>query len=147
MWVCNYKKMCFFLSQVLVVMLHPVNRLFTLCSTSMATLLLSYRSSQDKPVSLYTDILVTDQSLVAETTSAYGTTPRATGSPTPIVATLTPSPQGILHLVGPVHFMQEATRSLPLTLKYSTRQQLKLNKQNTVNSGYLIYLISLSIIQ
>ena len=43
-----------------------------------------------------------------------------------------PSPQGILHLILPVHFMQEATSSLPLTLKYSTRQQLKPNKQNTV---------------
>ena len=129
-----------------MVLLHPVNRLFTLCTTSMAMLLLSYRSSQDKPVSLYTDILVTDQSLVTDGTSTNRTTPRATGSPTPIVATLTPSPQGILHLVIPVHFMQEATSSLPLTLKYSTRQQLKPNKQNTVNSGYPIYLISLSII-
>ena len=127
-------------------MLHPVNRLFTLCTTSMATLLLSYRSSQDVTNTVYSDILVTDQRLVADTTSAYGTTPRATSGPTPIVATLTPSPHGILHLVIPVHFMQEATRSLPLTLKYSTRQQLKLNKQNTVNSGYPIYLISLSII-
>ena len=129
-----------------MILLHPVNRLFTLCTTSMATLLLSYRSSQDVTNTLYTDILVTDQRLVADTTSTYRTTPRATGSPTPIVATLTPSPQGILHLVLPVHFMQGVTRSLPLTLKYSTRQQLKLNKQNTVNSGYPIYLISLSII-
>jgi len=128
-----------------MVMLHPVNRLFTLCTTSMATLLLSYRSSQDVTNTLYTDGLVTDQRLVPET-SSYRTTPRATGCPKPIVATLTPSPQGILHLVLPVHFMQEATTSLPLTLKYSTRQQLKLNKQNTVNSGYPIYLISLSII-
>ena len=119
-----------------MVILHPVNRLFTLCTTSMATLLLSYRSSQDVNNTLYTDILVRDHGLVAETTSSYGTTPRATGCPTPIVATLTPSPQGILHLVLPVHFMQEATSSLPLTLKYSTRQQLKPSKQNTVNSGY-----------
>ena len=119
-----------------MVMLHPVNRLFTLCTTSMATLLLSYRSSQDKPVSLYTELLVTDQRLVADTISTYRTTLRATGSPTPIVAGLTPSPQGILHVVLPVHFMQEAGNSLPLTLKYSTRQQLKPSKQNNVNSGY-----------
>ena len=115
-----------------MVMLHPVNRLFTLCTTSMATLLLSYRSSQGVNITLYTEVLVTDQSLVTDSTSTYRTTPRATGCPKPIVATLTPSPQGILHLILPVHFMQEATSSLPLTLKYSTRQQLKPNKQNTV---------------
>ena len=129
-----------------MVLLHPVNRLSTLCTTSMATLLLSYRSSQDKTNTLYTEVLVTDQCLVTHGTSTYRTTLRATGSPTPNVASLTPSPQGILHLILLVHFMQEATSSLPLTLKYSTRQQLKLNKQNTVNSGYPIYLISLSII-
>jgi len=127
-------------------MLHPVNRLFTLCTTSMATLLLSYRSSQGVTNTLYTDILVTDQRLVTDGTSTYRTTLRATGIPTPIVAALTPSPQGILHLVLPVHFMQEAPISLPLTLKYSTRQQLKPSKQNTVNSGYPIYPSSLNII-
>ena len=76
---------------------------------------------------------------MADTTSTYRTTLRATGGPTPIVATLTPYPEGILYLVMIlVHFMQEATGSLPPTLKYSTRQPLKPSKQNTVNSGYPI---------
>ena len=97
----------------------------------MATLLLSCKSSQDKPV-LCTDALVTDQSLVADTTSTYQTTQGATEILTPIVATLTPSPQGILHLVFPVHFMQEATSSLPLMLKYSTKQPPRTNEQYTV---------------
>ena len=87
----------------------------------MATLLLSCKSSQDEPDTLYTDALVTDQRLVADGTSSYQTTQGATEILTPLVATLTPSPQGILHLVLPVHFMQEATRSLPLMLKYSTK--------------------------
>ena len=50
----------------------------------------------------------------------------------PIVATLTPSPQDILHLVLPVHFIQEATSSLPLMLKYSTKQPPRTNEQCTV---------------
>ena len=61
----------------------------------------------------------------------------ATESHSPIVATLTSSPQGILHVIHPVHFMQEATSSLPLMLKYSTRQPLRTakqrNKQRTSN--------------
>ena len=118
-------------------MLHPVNRLSSHCTTPMAMLLLSERSSQDKPVALYTDVLITDQRLVADTTSTYRTTLQATSSPTPIVATLTPYPEGILYLVIiHVHFMQEATGSLPPTLKYSTRQPLKPSKQNIVHSGY-----------
>ena len=40
-------------------------------------------------------------------------------------ASPTPSPQGILHMALSVHFMQEATSSLPLILKYSSRQQLR----------------------
>ena len=48
---------------------HPVNRLSTHCITSMATLLLSERSSQEGPDTLYTDVQVTDQRLVADTTS------------------------------------------------------------------------------
>lgn len=91
----------------------------------MATLLLSYRSSQDIPVTLYTDVLVTDHRLVTDTISTFQTTLPATEIHTPIVATLTPSPQGILHLILPVHFMQEATSSPPLMLKYSTKQPLK----------------------
>ena len=98
----------------------------------MATLLLSCKSSQDKPVTLYTDALVTDQPLVADTTSTYQTTQGATGILTPIVVALIPSPQGILHLVIPVHFMQEATSSLPLMLKYSTKQPPRTNEQYTV---------------
>ena len=98
----------------------------------MATLLLSCKSSQDKPVTVYTDALLTDQRLVADTTSKYQTTQGATEILTPIVVTLTPSPQGILHLVLPVHFMQEATTSLPLMLKYSTKQPPRTNEQYTV---------------
>ena len=99
----------------------------------MATLLLSCRSSQGKPVRLYTDALIEDQRLVAHTTSTYQATQGATEILTPIVATLTPSLQGILHLV-PVHFTQEAISSLPLILKYSTKQPLRTNKQYTVVS-------------
>ena len=113
-------------------MLHPVNHLSSHCITSMAMLLLSCRSSQWEPVTLYTDALVTDQRLVTDTTSTYITTQGATIILTPIVATPTPSPQGILHLVIPVHFMQEAASSLPLMLKYSTNQLLRTNKQYTV---------------
>ena len=86
-------------------------------------LLLSERSSQEGPDTLYTDVQVTDQRL--DTTSRFGTTLRATEILSLIVATPTPSPQGILHLILPVHFMQEATGSLPLILKYSSRQQLR----------------------
>ena len=98
----------------------------------MATLLLSCKSSQDMPVTLYTDALVTDQRLVADSTSTYQTTQGATDILTPLVATLTSSPQGILHLILPVHFMQEATSSLPLMLKYSTKQPPRTNEQYTV---------------
>ena len=97
----------------------------------MATLLLSFKSSQDKPVTLYTDTLVTDQRLVADTTSTYQTTRGATEILTPLVATLTPSPQGI-HIILSVHFMQEATSSLPLMLKYSTKQPPRTNEEYTV---------------
>ena len=98
----------------------------------MATLLLSCKSSQDEPVTLYTDALVTDHRLVADTTSAYQTTQGATEILKPIVASLTPSPQGIHHMVLPVHFMQEATSSLPLMLKYSTKQPPRTNELYTV---------------
>ena len=108
---------------------HPVNRLSTHCITSMAMLLLSERSSQEGPVTLYTDVMIEDQRLVADTTSGYRTTLRATEILTPIVASPTPSPQGILHLAIPVHFMQEAAGSLPLILKYSSRQQLRLTNK------------------
>ena len=114
-----------------MLMLHPVNRLSTPCTTSMASLLLSFRSSQEGRVTLYTDVLGTDQYLVAETTSAYITTVRATAILTLTVATLTTSPQGIIHLVIPADFMQEgeAIRSLPLMLKCFTRQPLRTNRQ------------------
>ena len=98
----------------------------------MATLLLSCKSSQDEPVSLYTDALIEGHRLVADGTSGYQTTQGATEILTPIVASLTPSPQGILHIILPVPFMQEATRSLPLMLKYSTKQPPRTNEQYTV---------------
>ena len=119
---------------------HPVNHLSTPCTTSMASLLLSFRSSQESRVTLYIDVLITDQYLVADTTSSYQTTLRATDILTLVVATLTTSPQGILHLVLPADFMQEgeATSSLPLMLKCFTRQPLRTNHQALL----LSYLIS-----
>ena len=98
----------------------------------MDTLLLSCRSSQGEPVTLYTDALLSDQRLAAETTSAYQTTQGATELLTPIAATPTPFPRGILRLILLVHFMQEATSSLLLMLKFSTKQQLRTNKRYTV---------------
>ena len=98
----------------------------------MATLLLNCKSSQEKPDTPYTDALIEDHRLVADTTSTYQATQGATEILTPIVATLTPSPQGIIHLYLPVHFMQEATSSLPLMLKYSTKQPPRTNEQYTV---------------
>ena len=121
-----------------MVMLHPVNHLSTPCTISMASLLLSFGSSQEGRVELYIDVLVTDQDSVAEPTSPYQTTQRATDILTLLVATLTPSPQGILHLVLPADFMQEATSSLPLMLKCSTRQPLRTNRPALL----LSYLIS-----
>ena len=114
-----------------MVMLHPVNPLSTPCTTSMASLLLSFRSSQEGRDTLYGDVLVTDQHLVVETTFAYITTLRATEILTLTVATIIISPQGIYHLVPPADFMQEggATSSLPLMLKCSTRQALRTNRQ------------------
>ena len=113
-----------------MLLLHPVNHSSTPCTTSMASLLLSFRSSHDGRDTLYIDVLDTDQHLVADTTSTYQTTLRATEILTLIVATLTPSPQGILHLILPADFMQEgeATSSLPLMLKCFTRQPLRTNR-------------------
>ena len=96
----------------------------------MATLLLSCKSSQDLTVELYTDVAY--QPLDTHTTSTYETAQGTTEGLTPLVATLTPSPQGILHLVLPVHFMQEATISLPLMWKYSTKQPPRTNEHYTV---------------
>ena len=121
-----------------MLMLHPVNHSSTRCTTSMASLLLSFRSSQEGRDTLYIDVLVTDQYLVVDSTSTYQTTLRETEILKLIVATLTPSPQGILHLVLPADFMQEATSSLPLMLKCSTRQPLRTNRQALL----LSYLIS-----
>ena len=64
-----HSNLSFIFPQVPVVGLHPVNRLSTHCITSMATLLLSYRSSQHVTVPLYTEDLVTDQPLVADMAS------------------------------------------------------------------------------
>ena len=113
-----------------MLMLHPVNRSSTRCTTSMASLLLSFRSSQVCRDTLYLDVPATDHYLV-ETTSTYQTTLRATVFLAVIVATLTLSPQGILCRVLPADFMQgeEATSSLPLMLKFSTRQPLRTNRQ------------------
>ena len=70
----------------------------------MATLLLSCTSSQEVTIELYTDALIEDQRLVG-TTSTYQTTLIATEILTPIVATLTPSPQAIIHLFTPARFL------------------------------------------
>ena len=110
--------------------LHPVNRLSTHCITSMVTLLLSCRSSQESRVALYSDVPVTDQPLVSDTTSTYQTTLPAIDIRTHIVAPLTPFPQGILHLVFPVHFMQEAITLISLILRYFTRQPLRTRRKD-----------------
>ena len=110
-------------------MLHPVNHLFTHCTTSMASLLLSFRSSQECRDTLYIDVLVTDRHSVVDTTSACQTTRRATEILTLIVATLTTFPQGILCWLLPADFMQEATGSLPLMLKCSMRQPIRTSPQ------------------
>ena len=127
-----------------MLMLHPVNHLSTLCTTSMASLLLSFRSSQQSRHTLYKDVLITDQDLVVETTSTYQTTLQATKILPLIVASLTTSPQGFLHMVLPADFMQEATSSLPLMLKCSTRQPLRTNRQALLFS-YLISALLLSL--
>ena len=76
-------------------------------------------------VTLFTDVLVTDQPLVEDLTCTYPTTLQATAIPTPLVAIPTTCPLATLHLVGPVDFTQvdPATNSLPLMLKCFTRQQ------------------------
>ena len=112
-----------------MIMLHPVNRFSTHCITSMATLLLSCRSSQEGRVTLYTDVPVTDQPLVADSTFTYQTTLPATEIRTHLVAGLTPFPQSILHVV-PVDFMKEATSFLPLMSRYSTKQPLRRKRKD-----------------
>ena len=121
-----------------MLMFHPVSHLSTLCTTSRASLQLSFRSSQEGRNTPYTVVLVSDHHLVAEPTSTYQTTLRATEFLTLIVVTLTTSPQGILHLVIPADFMQEVTSSLPLMLKCSTRQPLRTNRQAMLLS-YLLW--------
>ena len=118
---------------------HPVNHLSTPCTTSMASLLLSFRSSQGATLKLQSDVFHTDQHLVSDSTSTYQTTLRATETLSLFVASLTTSPQGILHLVLPADFMQEgeATSSVPLTLKCFTRQPRRANHQ-TLLLSYLI---------
>ena len=126
----------------MAVMLHPVNRSSTQCITSRATLLLSYRSSQDVTNTLSTDVLVTDPTF-GEGYDIYIHDNAASdkGSYTNCGDTY-PLPPG--YLVLPVHFMQEATISLPLTLKYSRRQPLNPSKQTSYGgSAYGIYPIFL----
>ena len=115
-----------------MILLHPVNRLSTHCITSMATLLLSCKSSQDGRDPLYTDVPVTDQPLVADMTSTYQTALPATEIRTHIVAGLTPFPQCTLYLLVPVDFMQEeeATSLLPLMSRYSTKQPLRTRRKD-----------------
>ena len=126
-----------------MVLLHPVNHFSTPCTTSMASLLLSFRSSQEGRVMLYIDVLDTDQHLVVDTTSTYQTTLRATEILTLLVATLTTSPQGILHIILLADFMQEgeATSSLPLMLKCFTRQPLRTNRQALLLSYFISALL------
>ena len=119
-------------------MLHPVNHLSTPCTTSMASPLLSFRSSQQGRDTLYEDVLVTDQHLVMDSTSTYQTTLRATDILTLDVAILTTSTQGILHLILPADFMREGEASISLPLKCFTRQPLRTNHQGLL----LSYLIS-----
>ena len=64
--------------KVPVVGLHPVNRSSTRCTTSMASLVLRYRPSQEGRDTLYIDVLVTDQHLVADSPFTYQTTLRVT---------------------------------------------------------------------
>ena len=110
-------------------MLHPVNRLSTRCTTLMATIHLSFRSSQDSKDTLYTDVLATGQHL-AHTTFTYKTMLQATEVLTLLVASRTTFPQVILPLILPVmHFLQEANISLQLILKCSMRQQLRTNRK------------------
>ena len=47
-----------------MIILHPVNHLSNPCTTSMPSLLLSFRSGQEARDTLYIDVLVTDQYLV-----------------------------------------------------------------------------------
>ena len=113
-----------------MVLLHPVNRSYTRSTTSMASLLLSFRSSQECRVVPYGDVPSMDHYLV-ETTSSYQTTLRATVFLAVIVATLTTSPQGILCRALTADFMREgeACTSFPLMLKCFTRQPLRTNRQ------------------
>ena len=106
----------------------------------MASLLLNFRSSQEGTDTLYLDVLVTDQYLV-DTTSTYQTTLRATVFLAVSVATLTPSPQDMLHLVLPADFMQEASILLPLMLKCFTRQPLSTNRQTLLLSHLISALL------
>ena len=113
-----------FILQVLVVGSHPVNRFCSHYTTSMATLLLRWTSSQVNTVTLYTHVPVSDQPL-EDTTCTYPTTLQATDNPTPIVVSTTTFLLGTLRGTGPVNFSQDPTNSLPLMLKCFTRTQLK----------------------
>ena len=109
----------------LAALTHPVNRSCSHYITLMATFLWSWTSSQVVMVTLYTHVPTTDQSLETDTTCSFITTPQASATPSPVVATPTPCPLGTLHLGLPVNFMQDPTNSLPLMLKCSMRKQHK----------------------
>ena len=116
-----------------MVMLHPVNRLSThwLRSCEAAG---QVTMEESRYIQMFQ---FTDQPLVADTTSTYQTTLPATEIRTHLVATITPFPQGILHLVIPVDFMQEeeATISLPLMSMYSTKQPLRTRRKDCHRSS------------
>ena len=113
-----------------MLLFHPANRLSIHCTTSMATIHLSFRSSQDTRETLYTHVTATGQHLAADTTFTYQTMVQATKVLIFLAVTRTTFLQGILPLVLPVmHFLQEATLSLQLILKCSMRQQLRTNRE------------------
>ena len=115
-----------------------INRSCSRYITSMATLLLRLTSSQVITVALFTHVLIGGHPLVTYTTCTYTTTLQATAIPTPTVATPTTSPLDTMHMVVPVDFMQvdPASNSLPLMLKYFTRQRLNSCKSATTCSFF-----------
>ena len=108
-----------------MLMLHPVNRSSTRCTTSMASLLLSFRSSQEGRIVLYSGVSATDHYLVETTIHIRQRCEQPYFSQF-LWQHLPPPPLGILCRVLPADFVQEeeATNSLPLMLKCSTRQPL-----------------------
>ena len=110
-------------------MFHPANRLSTHCTTTMATIHLSFRSSQETRDTLYTHVTATGLHL-AHTPFTYQTMLQATEVLTFLAVARTTFLHGILPLVLPVmHFLQEASISLQLILKFSMRQELRTNRE------------------